>query len=101
MLATNQNSDRHLENYDTLRNRVLDAIIDGQLGDGIIITRKKLMDYFEEDNQNTTGCFLSNSEMTTGMHSPTYLHFTQRVGVGTYRIHPQAIHKRMQQRGLI
>lgn len=86
----------------TLRNRFLDAVINGQLGRGITVTRSDFVDYFTEDNPNTTGCFLSNSEMETGAsHSLTYQHFTLRIREGVYHIHPVALEERMRERGLI
>lgn len=86
----------------TLRNRFLDAIIDGQIGRGIVVTRQELIQHFHNDNELTTGCFLSNSEINTGApHSPTYNHFTMRIGEGTYRIHPQALLERMQEREIL
>ena len=45
-----------------------------------------------------TGVLLSNSEMTTGVSSPTCDHFTQRISLGT--IHPQALLERMAEREL-
>lgn len=86
----------------TLRVRFLDAFIDGQLGKGIVVSRKEFMEFFPDDNPATTGVFLSNSEITTGApHSPTYTHFTLRVEEGRYRVHPQALQERMQQRGIL
>lgn len=86
----------------TLRDRFLDALIDGQLGNGIIVTRQEFMRFFSNDNPATTGVFLSNSEINTGApHSPTYTHFTLRVEEGQYRVHPQVIQERMQQRGIL
>lgn len=86
----------------TLRDRFLDALIDGQLGKGIVVSRKEFMEFFPEDNSATTGVFLSNSEITTGApHSPTYTHFTLRVVEGLYRVHPQALQERMQQRDIL
>ena len=86
----------------TLRDRFLDALIDGQLGNGIIVTRQEFMRFFSDDNSATTGVFLSNSEINTGTsHSPTYTHFTLRVEEGQYRVHPQVIQERMQQRGIL
>lgn len=85
----------------TLRNRFLDAVIDGQIGNGIVITRNQFMAFFAQDNPATTGCFLSNSEIETGLHSPTYAHFTLRVSEGTYRVHPCALQERMKQRGML
>jgi hypothetical protein len=84
----------------TLRNDVLDALIDGRLGNGLIVTRQALIQHFADMTESYTGVFLSNSEMTTGLSSPTYDHFTQRVGVGSYRVHPQALLQRMLEREL-
>ena len=85
----------------TLRERLLDAMIDGQLGRGLVVTRQEFMDHFGNDNQATTGVFLSNSEVVTGApHSPSYTHFTQRVSDGVYRILPEALAARMRERGL-
>lgn len=86
----------------TLRERLLDAIIDGNFGNGITVTRKEFMNYFADENPDTTGCFLSNSEITTGLpHSPNYTHFTLRMDTGQYRIHPKAIEERMKERGFL
>lgn len=86
----------------TLRERFLDAIIDGKLGKGIIVTRQEFMRFFSSDNSATIGVFLSNSEIKTGvLHRPTYKHFTERVEEGKYRIHPQVLQQRMQHRGLL
>ena len=67
----------------SLRTDVLDAVIDGHLGKGLVITRQAVIQFFSDVAESYTGVFLSNSEMTTGVSSPTYDHFTQRVGVGT------------------
>jgi len=88
----------------TLRERFLDAVIDGELGNGLVITRQEFMSHFSDDNPATTGCFLSNSEIVTGQpHSPMYSHFTLRVNEnsGVYRIHPEALNARMVERNLI
>jgi hypothetical protein len=85
----------------TLKDRLLDAIIDGNIGSGIIVTRSEFMDFFRTENTSTTGVFLSNSEINTGAnHSPTYDHFTTRISTGVYRIHPQSIIDRMNDRGI-
>ena len=84
----------------SLRTNVLDAVIDGHLGKGLVVTRQAVIQLFSEIAETYTGVFLSNSEMITGVSSPTSEHFTQRVGVGTYRIHPQALLDRMVERGL-
>jgi hypothetical protein len=85
----------------SLRERLLDAVIDGNLGHGLVVTRQDFMGYFHSDVTTFTGVFLSNSEMLTGQHSPTYEHFTLRVGRGRYRMHPAALSRRMRQRNLL
>ena len=86
----------------TLRKRFLDAMIDGQLGKGLIVTRQEFMQFFSKENPATTGVFLSNSEINTGaIHSPTYKHFTMRIDEGAYRIHPQALQERMRKREIL
>ncbi len=86
----------------TLRNRFLDSIIDGQLGNGITVTRQDFIQFFSNENPATTGCFLSNSEIVTGApHSPNYTHFTLRISEGVYHIHPGALQNRMQERGIL
>jgi len=83
-----------------LRERLLDAILDGEIGQGLVITRQELIRYFRDVNEATTGVLLSNSELTTGApHSPTYTHFTQRLSEGRYRIHPTALAERLIERG--
>jgi hypothetical protein len=76
----------------TLRARLIALVRSNELGEGGIFTRQEFMHACRDLNPKTTGCFLSNSEMRTGrVHSPTYLHFTERVARGVYRIHPIAL----------
>ena len=83
---------------DSLRNAVLDGMLDGFFGKGLIVTRREMGTNFPEFAKNYTGCFLSNSEMITGTHSPTYKHFTQRITEGVYRVHPEALAARLKER---
>jgi hypothetical protein len=85
----------------SLGDRFLDAFIDGLLGKGLVVTRQEFIDYFSEEPKTTTGCFLSNSEINSGTHSPTYRKMTLRVSDGVYRIHPDVLLERMKQRGII
>jgi hypothetical protein len=84
-----------------LRERFLDTLIDGLLGRGLVVRRREFMRFFAELSSKYTGVFLSNSEMLTGQHSPTYDHFTMRIGRGVYRVHPNALSQRMRERGLL
>jgi hypothetical protein len=83
-----------------LRERFLDALIDGRLGRDGVVSRQEFMAFFCDDKQTYTGVFLSNSEVQTGQHSPTYRHFTIRLAQGVYRVHPEAISERRRERGL-
>jgi len=72
----------------TLRHRVIKDVRSGVFGPEGLIKRQELIRRYSDVNPKTTGCFLSNSEMRTGVvHSPTYRHFTQRVARGIYRLH--------------
>ena len=82
----------------SLRNALLDAILDGSAGNGLLITRQEIVERFPSFSENYTGVFLSNSEMSTATHSPTYKKFTQRVSDGVYRVHPQALVDRLNER---
>lgn len=85
---------------DSLRNKVLDAVIDGEFGKGIVVSVSELKARFgEEYSVNYLNTFLANSEMealTAG-----YRRFTIRVGEGVYQIHPVELLYRMRDRGLV
>lgn len=84
----------------SLKTDVLDAIIDGKLGNGIVVTRKEVINAFPNRPESYTGVILSNSEVDAD-HSDWYERFAIRVADGTYRIHPQALLERMRERKLI
>ena len=82
-----------------LKTRLLDAILDGKFGTGIVVTRSEFIKYFHDVPEGTTGAFLSNSEMKTGVkHSPHYEHFLERIGEAQYRVHPAALLERYAER---
>lgn len=83
----------------SLREEIIDAVIDGHIGRNGVVTRQEVIRYFKDRPQLYTGVILSNSEMDRD-HSPTYETFTQRVGKGRYRIHPGIIAQRKADRGL-
>jgi len=83
----------------SLREEIIDAVIDGRLGADGIVTRQDVIGFFPEHEQNYTGVVLSNSEVNRD-HSPTYKNFTIRVGRGEYKIHRQIIAERRLERGL-
>lgn len=83
----------------SLREEIIDAVIDGHIGQDGVVTRQEVIRYFPNHPQSYTGVILSNSEMDRD-HSPTYETFTKRVGKGRYRIHPEIIAQRKTDRGL-
>ena len=83
----------------SLREEIIDAVIDGYIGRNGVVTRQEVIRYFRDHSQSYTGVILSNSEMDRD-HSPTYETFTQRVGRGRYRIHPGIIAQRKTDRSL-
>jgi hypothetical protein len=83
----------------SLGEAIIDAVIDGQIGHDGVVTRQEVIRYFRNYPKSYTGVILSNSE-THRDHSPTYETFTQRIGTGRYRIHPEIIAQRRAERGL-
>ena len=82
-----------------LREQLLDAMLDGKLGHGLVVTRQEALKYFSNENPASIGVLLSNSEIDTAVHSPTWTKFTQRIGDATYRVHPSALAARLEERG--
>lgn len=83
----------------SLTNELLDAVIDGELGHGLVVTRQEVIKHFSSHPEGYTGVILANSEMSS-IHSPNYEKFTIRIEKGKYRIHPQILVERMEQRGI-
>ncbi len=79
---------------------LIDAVIDGLIGRGLLVTRQEVISYFASRPEGYTGVILSNSELDAS-HSPTYEKFSLRVDRGVYRIHPDILAQRMRDRGLI
>lgn len=84
----------------TLRDSILDAVIDGSLGNGIVVTRQQVMTEFNgKFADNYLSVILSNSEMKSNQSG--YKPFTIRIAEGKYQIHPAELLARMRDRGLI
>lgn len=81
-----------------LRQRILDAVLDGKLGKGVVVTRQEVIEHFPDVTKAYTGVVLSNAEMNTGTHSPTWEHYTHRIARGVYRIAPTALAERLRER---
>jgi len=79
----------------SLREELLDAVLAGIIGNNGIVTRQEFLAQFTNHPENYTSSFLSNSEMDTGQHSPTYEKFTNRIERGVYQIHPDALNERL------
>ncbi len=77
----------------SLREEIIDAVIDGRLGIDGIVTRQDVIGYFPDRPKTYTGVILANSEVKRN-HSPTYKTFTVKVGRGRYEIQPEAIAER-------
>jgi hypothetical protein len=86
---------------ETLRNVLLDAVIEGKLGNGIIVSTAELKAYVADGkfSDNYLATFLPNSEM--GALTAGYRRFTIRVDEGVYQIHPVELLYRMRDRGLV
>lgn len=83
-----------------LREQILNAVIDGELGDGLVVTRKQVMEKFKGKFEDSyLSVILSNSEM--GAKTSGYPPFTIKHGRGKYRIHPVELLYRMRDRGMI
>jgi len=86
---------------DSLRSVVLDAVIDGNFGKGIVVSVSELKAKFGggEYSENYLNTYLANSEM--GALTAGYRRFTIRVDEGVYQIHPVELLYRMRDRGLV
>lgn len=82
----------------SIHDSLLDAMLDGQIGKGLIVTRQEVMAFFEEVKKSYTGVLLSNAEMETSDHSPTWRKYTRRIAAGVYRIHPISLANRLKSR---
>ena len=80
----------------TLKQRFLQAIIDGELGvlndsGGATVTLRDFRRFFSDVDFNYAGSFLPGSVIETGQVSATHTRFVFRVGRGVYLVHPDAI----------
>ena len=84
----------------TLRKSIIDGVIDGTLGSGIVVTRQQVMSEFNgKFKDNYLSVILSNSEMDANQKG--YRPFTIRIAEGKYQIHPVELLYRMRDRKLI
>ena len=86
----------------SLREDLLDGIINGKIGRGLVVTRKEFVEYFARSqySEKYISSFLSDSELGS-KHSTSYEKFTMQVEEGKYCIDPFAVFQRMKDRGMI
>lgn len=83
-----------------LRELILNAVIDGELGVGLVVTRHQVMEKFKDKySDKYLSVILANSEMDA--KTSGYPPFTIRIEEGMYRIHPVELLYRMRDRGMI
>lgn len=82
----------------SIHDHLLDAMLDGHLGKGLVVTRQEVMSFFDGIKKSYTGVLLSNAELETSESSPTWRKYTQRIGKGIYRVHPIALANRLRAR---
>lgn len=84
----------------TLKDRFLDAIIAGELGQqdeyGIIIRLRDFKGYFTDIHSDYVNSFLPAATIEPGRHASTHTKYLFRVRKGIYRVHPDvlAAHKK-------
>jgi hypothetical protein len=84
----------------TLRVSIIDAVIDGTLGNGIVVTRQQVMSEFNgKFADKYLSVILSNSEIDANQKG--YRPFTIRIDEGKYQIHPLELLYRMHDRKLV
>ena len=82
----------------SLRTDIIDDFMDGKIGDDKVVTRQEVIDrYRGKYSDKYLSVILSNSEVSRN-HSLTYNSFTMRVGAGVYKIHPEIVKKRINDR---
>jgi len=79
----------------TLKNRFLEAVSSGDLGEvddfGVVVSLKEFKLYFKDVKSDYINSFLPAAVIETGQYSTTHTKFLFRVRKGTYRVHPDAI----------
>lgn len=79
----------------TLKNRFLEAVSSGDLGQvddfGVVVSLKEFKLYFQDVKSDYINSFLPAAVIETGQYSPTHTKYLFRIRKGTYRVHPDAI----------
>lgn len=79
----------------TLKNRFLEAISNGDLGEaddfGAIVSLKEFKSYFKDVKSDYINSFLPAAVIEIGQRSATHTRFVFRIRKGIYRVHPDVI----------
>lgn len=79
----------------TLKNRFLDAVSTGDLGQvddfGVVVSLKDFKLFFKDVKSDYINSFLPAAVIETGQYSATHTKYLFRVRKGVYRIHPDVI----------
>ncbi len=84
----------------TLKDRFLEAVSNGELGEvddhGVVVSLKQFKSYFKDVTTDYVNSFLPAAVIETGQRSTTHTRFLFRVRKGVYRVHPDAIEEHKQ-----
>ena len=79
----------------TLKERFLDAVSSGDLGEvddfGVVVSLKQFKTYFKDVKSDYINSFLPAAVIETGQQSTTHTKYVFRVRKGLYRVHPAAL----------
>jgi len=79
----------------TLKERFLDAVSNGHLGEvddfGVVVSLKQFKTYFSDVKSDYINSFLPAAVIEIGQQSTTHTKYVFRVRKGLYRVHPDAL----------
>ena len=79
----------------TLKERFLDAVSNGYLGEaddfGVVVSLKQFKKYFKDVKSDYINSFLPAAVIEIGQQSTTHTKYVFRVRKGLYRVHPDAL----------
>jgi len=85
----------------TLKQRFLDAIVQGKLGtvedEGVVFTLQEFKDCFSDIKSHYINSFLPGATLEIGQHTMQHTRYLFRLKTGLYRVHPDAIQAHIEQ----
>lgn len=79
----------------TLKNRFLEAISNGDLGEvddfGVVVSLKQFKSYFNDVTSDYVNSFLPAAVIETGQLTATHTKYLFRIRKGVYRVHQDAV----------